>query len=40
LSERAIPHLLTQREIMYRLGGEWMPYAQHIKAGRFVVKAG
>ncbi|MBB3118364.1 phage antirepressor KilAC domain-containing protein [Pseudoduganella violacea] len=31
---------LTKREIMYRLGGEWMPYAQHIKAGRFVVKAG
>lgn len=31
---------LTKREIMYRLGGEWMPYAQHIKAGRFVVKTG
>lgn len=31
---------LTEREIMYRLGGEWAPYQQHMDAGRFEVKAG
>lgn len=31
---------LTERAIMYRLGGDWMPHAQHIDAGRFAVKAG
>ena len=31
---------LMARNIMYRLGGEWVPYAHHIDAGRFVVKAG
>jgi phage antirepressor YoqD-like protein len=31
---------LSARQIMYQLGGEWMPYAHHIDAGRFVVKAG
>ena len=31
---------LNARHIMYRLGGEWVPYSQHIDAGRFVVKAG
>ena len=31
---------LMARNIMYRLGGEWVPYACHIDAGRFVVKAG
>lgn len=25
---------------MYKLGGEWMPFAAHIDAGRFEVKAG
>jgi phage antirepressor YoqD-like protein len=31
---------LMERQIMYRLGGEWTPYAHHVDAGRFVVKAG
>lgn len=31
---------LMARQIMYRLGGEWTPYAHHVDAGRFVVKAG
>lgn len=31
--------LVTSR-VMYRLGGEWVPYAEHIDAGRFSVKAG
>lgn len=39
-NENTFRTFLTEHEIMYRLGGEWMPYAQHIKAGRFVVKAG
>lgn len=26
--------------IMYKLGGEWVPFAQHLDAGRFEVKAG
>jgi phage antirepressor YoqD-like protein len=25
---------------MYKLSGEWVPYACHIDAGRFAVKAG
>jgi phage antirepressor YoqD-like protein len=31
---------LEEKAIMYRLGGEWTPYQQHIDAGRFVVRAG
>lgn len=31
---------LIDRGLMYRLGGKWMPYAQHLDAGRFEVKAG
>lgn len=31
---------LTEAKIMYRLGGEWTPFAEHIEAGRFEVKAG
>lgn len=31
---------LTDAKIMYKLGGEWTPYSDHIDAGRFVVKAG
>lgn len=31
---------LIDRGVMYRLGGKWMPYAQHLDAGRFEVKAG
>lgn len=31
---------LTEAKIMYRLGGEWAPFAEHIEAGRFDVRAG
>lgn len=31
---------VTGEKIMYRLGGAWAPYAQHIDAGRFEVKTG
>lgn len=31
---------LIEKKIMYRLGQEWMPYQQHIEAGRFEIKAG
>ncbi|WP_280582940.1 phage antirepressor KilAC domain-containing protein [Lampropedia aestuarii] len=31
---------LQDAKIMYRLGGEWAAYQNHIDAGRFVVKAG
>lgn len=31
---------LRDEKIMYFLGGDWAPYAQHLDAGRFVVKTG
>ncbi len=31
---------LTEAKIMYRLGGEWVPFAEHLDAGRFDVRAG
>jgi phage antirepressor YoqD-like protein len=31
---------LSARQIMYQLGGDWVPYAHHIESGRMVVKAG
>lgn len=31
---------LRDEKIMYFLGGDWAPYAQHMDAGRFVVKTG
>ncbi len=31
---------LEAKKIMYRLGGEWTPHAQHLDTGRFSVKAG
>lgn len=31
---------LHDEKIMYKLGGEWVPFAQHLDAGRFEVKAG
>lgn len=31
---------LQDQKIMYRLGGEWAAYQNHIDAGRFVVKSG
>lgn len=31
---------LHDNQIMYKLGGEWVPYAAHIDAGRFEMKTG
>lgn len=31
---------LQDSRIMYRLGGDWVPYASHIDAGRFYVTTG
>lgn len=31
---------LHEKTIMYKLGGNWAPYAAHIDAGRFEVKTG
>lgn len=39
-NERHFRAFLEEKGVMYRLGGEWMPYAQHIEADRFEVKAG
>lgn len=39
-NERAFGPWLESAGIMYRLAGERMPYADHLRAGRFVVKAG
>lgn len=38
--ENALSEFLESQKIMYRLGGERVPYANHIDAGRFSVKAG
>lgn len=39
-NESRFREFLTDKGIMYRLGGEWMPYQQHIDAGRFEVRTG
>jgi phage antirepressor YoqD-like protein len=39
-NESDFREFLLDKKIMYRLGGEWMPYADHLDAGRFEVKAG
>lgn len=31
---------LAARRILYQIGGAWTPYAEHLDAGRFVVKTG
>jgi len=36
--EHAFREFLTEKRIMYMLGGEWTAYAQHLDAGRFEVK--
>lgn len=38
--EPALRIFLVEQKIMYRLSGEWTPYAQHIDAGRFHVSTG
>lgn len=39
-NEREFIAFLIDRQIMYRLGGRLTPYAQHLDADRFEVKAG
>jgi phage antirepressor YoqD-like protein len=39
-NERDLRAFLSDHKIMYRLAGEWMPYQNHVDAGRFVVKTG
>lgn len=39
-NERKFRGFLTLNRIMYRLGGEWTAYQNHIEAGRFEVKTG
>ena len=38
--ENDFREFLCDNKILYRLGNEWVPYANHIDAGRFEVKAG
>ena len=38
--ENDFREFLCDNKIMYRLGSEWVPYANHIDAGRFEVKTG
>jgi len=37
-NEARLREFLIDKKIMYRLGGEWAAYQQHIDAGRFSVK--
>lgn len=39
-NEKAFRAFLSDSKIMYKLGGEWMPYQCHADAGRFEVKGG
>lgn len=39
-NENEFREFLSEKKIMYKLGGEWTPHAEHIEAGRFVVRAG
>ena len=40
ISEPEFRLFLSDNRIMYKLNGEWVPYANHIDAGRFAVKTG
>lgn len=40
VKEPEFRQFLKDKQIMYWLGGEWVPHAQHIAAGRFETKAG
>ncbi len=39
-NETRFREFLEKQKIMYRLGGEWVPHAGHLEAGRFEVRAG
>ena len=38
--ENEFREFLLDEKILYRLGGEMVPFAQHLDAGRFAIKAG
>lgn len=38
--EPKLRDFLSEYNIMYKLGGEWVPYQNHIDAGRFEVRTG
>ena len=40
VKEPSLRSFLSKEKIMYKLGGDWIPYQNHIDAGRFEVKAG
>lgn len=40
VKEPEFRRFLEEQKIMYRLGGEWAPYACHLDAGRFKVTVG
>lgn len=40
IKENVFRAFLHDQGVMYLLAGEWTPYAQHLDAGRFVVKTG
>lgn len=40
INEREFRAFLRDNKIMYLLGGDWVPFQQHIEAGRFEIKAG
>lgn len=40
IKEPEFREFLSSNKIMYRLGGEWVAYQNHIDAGRFAVRAG
>jgi phage antirepressor YoqD-like protein len=40
IKENLFRSFLSDQKIMYQISGEWVPYANHIDAGRFEVKTG
>ena len=40
INERKLRQFLADNKIMYKQNGDWLPYAEHINAGRFVNKTG
>ncbi len=40
INERKFRQFLADNKIMYNQNGDWLPYAEHINAGRFVNKTG
>ena len=40
INERRFRQFLADNKIMYKQNGDWLPYAEHINAGRFVNKTG